>query len=515
MKRCLDAPGEWFFDESTKVLTLIPPKDGKIDKLAVAAKRRLHAIDLAGLSYIDIKGVEFRAAGINTNKDSANINLINLRGRYVSHSFSKDVSNKAGVLIRGSNILLLNCDLGYSSASVLSVAGGDNRIVNCNIHHGGYAGLWKGTVRLEGRRIVFSHNTVRHAGRDLVNTHGLMESLVQYNDVSEAGWLTSDLGMFYGHNTDFANTVFHHNLVHDNHAKHWGIGIYFDHLSNNMIVHHNVIWKVRNDAVRINNPSYCALVFNNSAWRTKNIGTFDHTKRNDLFASRYYNNIFNGKIRLPKHVIVKNNMLKHDPPYRDVAKFDFRLAGENKSNVGAYATGEALWKAGCDFNNPPDPLPVYNAPRIKGMNMIKNSCFEFATLESWQMTGAGKAELVKGNGWGNVIVGSKRKNHATGTMTKELKLGPGRDGVEQVVAGLSPNTKYRLSAWLRVSDAKDSIEVGVKGMSGVKTSTSSTDWIRKNVEFTIGPDDKEITIYIRKASDGSGNAWADNLILPL
>ena len=102
-----------------------------------------------------------------------------------------------------------------------------------------------------------------HAGRDLINTHGLMESLVQYNDVSEAGWLTKDLGMFYGHNTDFANTEFRYNLVHDNHAEHCAMGIYFDHLSHNAIVHHNVVWNVGMDPIGSTTPAtatWCSTI---------------------------------------------------------------------------------------------------------------------------------------------------------------------------------------------------------------------------------------------------------------
>ena len=62
---------------------------------------------------------------------------------------------------------------------------------------------------------MVAHNTVRHSGRDLVSVHGLMESLVEHNDLSHAGWLTHDLGITYGHDTDFAGTVIRRNHVHD------------------------------------------------------------------------------------------------------------------------------------------------------------------------------------------------------------------------------------------------------------------------------------------------------------
>jgi hypothetical protein len=516
LRRALHAPGQWFYDAQEKRLLLVPPEQKDIASLVVEAKRRRDAIDLSGRSHIRVHGISLSAAGIRTDSGSSHIVLENVHGRYVAHSNVGDVSGKSGVLINGTDILLLSCDFGYSSGSVVHVSGRDHRIINCHIHHGGYGGLWRGTVVLSGRRILFSHNTVRHAGRDLISTHGLMESLVQYNDVSDAGWLTKDLGMFYGHNTDFANTEFRYNLVRDNHAEHCAMGIYFDHLSHNTIVHHNVVWNVGMDPIRINNPSYCGLVFNNTCSQTGKVGTFDHSHRNDLFASRYFNNIFNQSIDLPEHVATYNNRILHSPSFRDPARQDYRLAEPVDEAVGAYAPDGALWRAGCDLKHPPSPLPVYRAPQVDWMNVIRNACFELGTLEGWQKTEALRAELVQGNGWGNPIHGSS-KAHATGTSKYELRLGPGRDGVRQLVEGLSPGVTYALSAWVRVSDASEAVVLAVKPHGGaeVSVSASPTQWTRKSVEFTLGAGVTQATIHLRKATDGEGYAWCDNLTLPL
>jgi hypothetical protein len=515
VRRALDAPGEWFYDAETKRLLLIPPNGEDIAKLQIEAKRRPDAIDLSGRSYIHINGLQFRAAGLRTDEDSSHIVLNGLTGSYVSHSYKKDVGGRYGVQIAGSNNLVLNCDLGYSSASVLAVSGRDHRIINCNIHHGGYAGLWTGTVQLQGRRILFSHNTVRHAGRDLISMHGLMESLVQYNDVSDAGWLTKDLGMLYGHNTDFANTEFRYNLVHDNHAADCAMGIYFDHLSHNAIVHHNVLWNVGDDPVRFNNPSYNNLVFNNTCLNTGQVSTFDHSKRDDLFASRYYNNVFNEPPRLPDHVVLKNNSILPAPEVRDAVNKDFRLKDKALSGIGAYAPADRLWRAGCDLKNPPHPLPVYETSRIPWMNMVKNACFELGTFEGWEKMDAAKAELVEGNGWGNNW--GKGKVHATGTSKYELKLGPGKDGIQQTIKELTPNTTYTLSAWMRVSDENETIVLGVKGhgMPEASISLSAIEWTRSSIDFTTGQKATEATIYLRKSSPGEGSAWGDNVTLPL
>ena len=513
LRRCLDAPGEWFYNAGSKKMLLIPPEGVDLKKVVVEAKRRQDAIDLSGLSYINLQGLEFRACGIRMNKKSSNNTLYKLKGRYVSHSYRHDASYKYGVQLKGSHNSVLDCDLGYSSASVLSVEGSDHRIINNYIHHGGYAGLWKGTVCLSGRRILFSHTTVRHAGRDLINTHGLMESMVQYNDVSDAGWLTYDLGMFYGHNTDYANTVFKYNLVHDNHAGHFGMGIYFDHCSHNVIVHDNIVWNVSYNPLQINNPSYCNLVFNNSCWKSGPVRSFDHDNRQDLYGCRYFNNILNKDIDLPDHVVVENNMINPDPPYANPAKQDFRLTDSSPNTLGARRPG----RIGCDLDNPPKPLPVYKPPRVPWMNMVKNACFEFGTLEGWEKTGAKKAELTRGNGWGNIASPENDKTYNTGTSKFELQLGPGKDGVSQLVTGLTPDKTYHLSAWLRVSDESESVVLSVRDHGGevVSAGSSSTEWERKTVTFTTGLSSSRAVVCIRKNTDGPGHARGDNFLLPL
>ena len=149
------------------------------------------------------------------------------------------------------------------------------------------------------------------------------------------------------------------------------------------------------------------------------------------------------------------------------------------------------------------------------MNAVKNGCFELGTLESWRQTDASKAALVEGNGWGNEQ--GKTNKHATGTSKYELRLGPGRDGVSQVIGGLFPNTSYTLSAWARVSDPNESIVLGVKdhGSPEQRASLSSDAWTRMSVEFKTGPQTTQATIFLLKSSDGNGFAWCDNLTLPL
>ena len=535
VRRALDAPGEWWLDGGARRLHLIPPAGKTPDRLRIEMKRRPDAIDLSGLSHIRIAGLHFRAGGVRTDGQSSDIVLDGLRGRYVGHSYENDISGRQGVLVCGRRIAVRNCELAYSSGSIVHVAGADNRIVNCYIHDGNYGAKWRGPLTVAGRRHVIAWNTVRHSGRDVVNIHGLTESLIEHNDLSDAGWLTSDLGLTYGHNTDFGNTEIRYNLVHDNHAPACNMGIYFDHLSHNVIVHHNIVWNINRDPIRINNPSYHNLVDHNTCWNTGPTVTFDHARRNDLFGTRYTNNILNDKFRLPAHVAVEHNLITKTPALADPKKLDFALtpaarardagvvlegmaAGvpDGKPDMGALDLGRRPWRAGHDFANPPR-VPIHlKRPRIAYMNMVRNACFELDTLEHWTKTGPGQATLVKGNGWGVTTFGGNKETHATGTSKRELRL-TGPAGVEQAVEDLHAATNYTLSAWLRVSDAKESVTLGVRahGPQPATATSNSTKWVRKTIPFRTGPSTTGCVIFITKPTPGPAHAGADNVALPL
>jgi len=533
LRRALDSDGEWWMDRDKKSLLLRPPAGKNPDSLEIGFKRRTDAIDLSGRSHIRIVGLHFRSAGIRTDDASSDIVLRGLQGRWTAHSYEKDISGKSGVLVQGKRIEVASCEFALSSGSVVDVRGSDHRVVNCYIHSGNYGAKWRGTLAVAGRRQIIAHNTIRHSGRDLVNVHGLSESLIEYNDLSDAGWLTSDLGMIYGHNTDFAGTVIRYNLVHDNHAPACNMGIYFDHLSHNVIVHHNVVWNVKRDPIRINNPSYNNLVYHNTCWNTGPITTFDHSRRNDLHATRYQNNILNAPIRLPEHVAVTHNMIDKAPPLVDPGKINFALkpgskarnagavieglaVADGRPDIGALEFGRKPWKAGHDFARTTPPASVLKRPKIGFMNVVRNACFERASLEDWKPIGAKRARLVKGNGWGNSTYGANNA-HATGTSKLELRLGGGKDGVAQTVTGLRPDTEYTLSAWMRVSTDTESVSLRVGGFGGSDkaASTNGAAWVRKTVSFKTGPSARSATITLEKTSPGNGHAWCDNVTLPL
>jgi len=528
-RTALDADGEWIFDRARKCLLLRSPGGRDPNGLGIEAKRRIHVMDFSGRSHIRIRGLRFRAGGVLTDAGSSHLLFRNVRGEHIGHSYVNDVSGNGTVLVRGHHIELNSCELACSSGSLIRMEGHDNRLINCFIHDGNYAGKWNGTASLSGRRQLISHNTIRDSGRDVCTLHGLMESLIQHNDLSHAGWLTSDLGMTYGHNTDFMGTVIRYNRVHDNLAHGHSAGIYFDHCSHNAIVHHNIVWNVRGVPIQVNNPSYFMLCHNNTLWKCGGISTFDHSRRNDMFGCRFQNNITARGIRLPPHVVAEPNLIDPNPGLGNPELGDFQLRPDSRArgagvplagitaapdgeapDLGACPSGLPAWKAGHDFRNPPE-VDV-DMPEVACGNAIRNAAFELGSTECWTVSGEGKARTGKGNGWGNEF--GRGAAEKTGTSNHELKL-TGRVRIEQAVEGLKPNTRYQLSGWFKVTDGKSPVTFGVSGSGGADATASCADqgWERKTVDFTTGAGVTTVTVFIARTADG-GDAFADNLGLP-
>lgn len=521
----LDAPGEWWFDRAARRVVLLPPA-GAAAPQAVEAKRRVACIDLSDRQQVHLRGLRFVGGGLLTSAQSADLRLEGLRGEWVAHSWQQDVTSQAVTLV-GSRIVASGCEFAYSSGGVVRLAGRDNKLLNCYVHHGDYLGMWQGTLAVTGRRQVVHRCTVQHSGRDLLSIHGLQEGLIQYNDLSYAGWLTHDLGMTYGHNTDFAGTVIRYNRVHDNVAGGLGQGIYFDHLSHNVIIVNNLVYNVPDMPVQINNPGYFNLIAHNSAIHSnrtrRQIITFDHSHRNDLFGCRFLNNAVNAPHKLPPNAVVAGNVEELDNGYLAPAQGDLRIREDSRArgrgvpirglnegehpDPGVIYGGQPFPVTGHDFANPPADEPVWTRPDLQYTSRLVNGCFEFGTLEGWTINGS--PLLAAGNGWGNRVAGTAEA--PTGTSRYELKL-TGAATVAQTVA-LRARTKYQLSGWLRVTDAADAVELRLEcpGLEPVVLASHNTTWERVVREITTPDQAVTVTVSLRRTGTSPGEARADNL----
>ncbi|MHA6483421.1 family 16 glycosylhydrolase [Paenibacillus sp. strain BS8-2] len=92
---------------------------------------------------------------------------------------------------------------------------------------------------------------------------------------------------------------------------------------------------------------------------------------------------------------------------------------------------------------------------------------------------------------------------------------PGTREAVQTVTGLSPNTSYTVSAYLKVGAAGDSITIGARNYgSSTSTSSTSASYTLKSITFTTGSSNTSAQIFINRSTAGQWSwGYADNITL--
>ncbi|MEK3785416.1 carbohydrate binding domain-containing protein [Paenibacillus sp. FSL K6-1230] len=506
----LDSAGEWYYDSMTSRLYLWAPGGVDPNTLTVEAKKRTYAFDLSSRSYINITGINIFASSIKMS-NSNYCKVSNMIAEYVSHDSDVTSQYSTGIFMSGTNNELRDSTLTYSSGNLVSIQGTGNKVINNLIHEANYSAADIPAIYLLGANHLISHNTVYNAGRHLIFMP-TQNSRIQYNNLYNAGKLTRDLGILYDFAWDGQGTEIHHNYIHDNLAKNYsGTGIYLDNGSKGYIVHHNVVWG-NYSAIRLNTPSNFNLIYNNTTYSNGNVGYWGSNFQSDLYGDRIFNNIFTTAFTLPGTHIEGNNITSEtNPLFVNPTAYDFRLKSASPAidagavipgitddyvgaapDIGAYEFGGTDWTAGHDFSSPPNPF--FENVSLSYVNNVRQSDFEKGIVSPWEATYSEDAASVSEPRSGS----------------KSVRLGTGEDGIEQVLTGLSPNTSYICTAWVK-ADLGEQIQIGVNGFEGTGASATSdsTSWTMIKVPFTTGEGATRATLYAYK-NPGTGYVYVDD-----
>ena len=115
--------------------------------------------------------------------------------------------------------------------------------------------------------------------------------------------------------------------------------------------------------------------------------------------------------------------------------------------------------------------------------------------------------------WNGKII-SKANNINSGAKGSRIGVKSGDDGaIEQIVTGLTPNTDYELSAYVKVKSSS-TINIGVKdyGYAEAWTTSSSGSFTKVSLQFSTGPSNTTATIYGYRSA-GTGYVYADDFEL--
>ena len=311
-KELLDAEGEWFYNGRNNKLYLWSPGGNKPQ--AVEVKQRNFAFDLSDRSHITLQNLNLFANTITTSDLSTGVVIDGIKAKYVSHHMtlpplpkSEQGSNSdnalilashthdTGIQIRGNGHTIKNSVIEWSSGNGILLEGKNHVVTNNVITSINYMVSYAAPIRVNGSDHKITYNTLKRAGRDAISidwhTAGLSAKNIEiaYNDISQFGMLSTDLGALYVCcRIDLAGGSVHHNWIHDTVAfsPFWGTrGIYLDLESYNATIHHNVVWGI--------------------------VGgqhSFYLTARGVRGYQRIYNNVFFGDIGTDNYVEAHNNI---------------------------------------------------------------------------------------------------------------------------------------------------------------------------------------------------------------
>jgi hypothetical protein len=411
-KVLLDSPGEWFLENGQ--LYLRTPQSDTPNTHTVEVKRRPYAFDLTDRSHVILDGLQIFAATITTGNPlqatSSSSNIIqNVHVRYPSHFTFVEVTNiwgkgipDTGIILHGRNHILRNSTVAFSAGNGVTLAGTIHRVMNNIVHDVNYAVTDTSAINTGWYGFVSSghfikDNTLYNAGRSIIVHRNTQALKILNNHMYNAGLLSNDLGMTYTFETDGRNSEIAYNIVHDNFAPSESMGIYLDNASSNFVVHHNIVYNVRN-AFNINLPSLNNKIYNNTFTgfneavgsggpRPDTCNAAGTVLVNNIFAARLsLGNVFDGTScpagqGLPR---LENNLEQNiNPRFTDAVNANFALGSGSKAintgrvlspytngfvgsapDIGALESGLTPFKAGatitepCVYGDPCTPRPT-------------------------------------------------------------------------------------------------------------------------------------------------------------
>ena len=391
----LDDRGEWFYDSSKEDLYFWSPDDKAPQNVEV--KQRNHAFDLSDRSHIEIRDLNLFANTIVTSDRSTGIVIDGIRAKYISHHMTLPPlpeSEKAyesddalflaahghdtGIQLRGNNNIIRNSVIDWSSGNGVLLEGKDHQVTNNIILNTNYQVSYAAPVRLNGNGHKVTYNTIKRTGRDGISwdwhtagTDG-RNLEIAYNDISEFGMLSTDLGGIYVCcHVNLEGGAIHHNWIRDAHAfsVFWGTrGIYLDLETFNSTIHHNVVWNLtgshENFSLLAGSPRGSERVYNNTFMTDVRLDGGPVEAHNNIFAgsdkvvARQSNNIFAPtKVKFARPISEKFQVKPNFTPEnitaidRGVVIPGITQDYEGKApDIGAYEKGMPVWRAGSSLS---------------------------------------------------------------------------------------------------------------------------------------------------------------------
>ena len=394
----LDSPGEWFLDRDADMLYVWLPEGDKPASHTIRIKQRHYAMWAEDRQYIEIDGLDFTGTAFWFE----NCNYFRIENCYLRYSSSshwirqnvgdvRDEEKNWYPNIIGAHNVIKKCAFAYGTLTGIYV-GGFNNLAEDNIFHDfswdgslEYVGLRLSRSWKEGGANIARNNTVYNTGGPGLHFNG-HNSIIEYNHIYDglrARFGGSNDGcLLYTQGESARNCVIRYNWVHGSHGgtvqSNWGqgIGIRGDDATQELTVHHNVVWNCGGAGIVVKGDSN--KVYHNTVL---NIGRPQIPEGNFIMMpigatgtnehSQVYNNVARtitsnwNKTLFPDTLAVGENNRDSVLSLTDTLNYDFRpmpnlplvdagrlLPGYNDNfigdapDLGAYEAGGILWRPG-------------------------------------------------------------------------------------------------------------------------------------------------------------------------
>lgn len=400
----LDAENEWQYQQG-KLYVCAPGKKDP-NSVIVEARTRQNAFDFQGLSNIQIKNIQIKAASISMQSASYCI-VDGCSVRYPTpfflfqEEFNREQNPETtkwsgcGIIMSGLNNIIRNTYVAHSWGDGISIWGDNNTVDNCIIEDCNWMAVDCAPITVTGKNHTITNNTLSQTGRSGLVHRYLQNGKINHNEISYCGVLTADLGITYSFNTDGKGTEMAYNWLHDNLTDDTSIGIYLDNGDKNYLVHHNVVWNCK-EGVRLNTPSDNNKVYNNTLWTLNKAIIHQEMNGTKMTNVQTWNNLSN-KTDFSGNDVA-NNLTISDVGFVNSKNFDFSLLANSPAidkgkvisgitdgftgvspDAGAYEYGKS-WKPGANIE-----IPVFKED-VPGLpsNLFANALSSNKITLSWQ-----------------------------------------------------------------------------------------------------------------------------------
>ncbi len=217
----LDRPGEWYFDQSTKMLYMFTKDGAHPDSLEIRGRVQSYAIILDGCHHLTLRDIDFTATTVS-GVDCSHLTIENCTFSYPScaRRILGDYSPTDITMFEGNchHIRMINNIFQYTEGEAFYLNGTDHLMENNLLRHIDFtcANLYMlgGTVDFKGESNVFRNNTIYVAGASESITPG-NNNVVEGNEVWGIGHLQNDGSMIQYMVGPAVGSVTRYNWLHD------------------------------------------------------------------------------------------------------------------------------------------------------------------------------------------------------------------------------------------------------------------------------------------------------------